>query len=460
MLAAYAGDAVGVERLLRENRDVGYVQAMDRRGMTALHYALEGRNNGLQRQSETMDGYHEEVAELLTADPKYNNSLQCPIYYAIHYRNIRVLESIIQHTPANSVLNCVLQKDTHGYSAVHVAARSKASGFARFFLRLFHTTRQSIRSPRNPEILHLLGLQLPKFLRDGRLTFVALNDAISADDMELLLQVGEKCGRLKELLHVQDHNGNTPLHLAVAARRLELVRLLISKGSADVVEIPNMIGYSPLRIAMTRGFTDIHKLLAETLSTNFNSNDELRQQPGYHDIRAGESEYDMTRLLTSTRRNCSTSSWEWNTINVTVPQWLYNSPCQLEIIDGDKPEVFIKEYLHKQRPVILRFLTKNCSSSHMWNKEHFLEKFGDRLVTSSTVPYGNLYGHSQQTRTTTIHQFVKWYMDPNRQESTNSHPPYIFDAKLLFTDSELHSKVELPSLFKNYSIVLQQFLMG
>jgi ankyrin repeat protein len=64
---------------------------------------------------------------------------------------------------------------------------------------------------------------------------------------------------------------------------------LISKGSADVVEIPNMIGYSPLRIAMTRGFTDIHKLLAETLSTNFNSNDELRQQPGYHDIRAGES---------------------------------------------------------------------------------------------------------------------------------------------------------------------------
>jgi hypothetical protein len=59
MLAAYAGDAVGVERLLRENRDVGYVQAMDRRGMTALHYALEGRNNGLQRQSETMDGYHE-----------------------------------------------------------------------------------------------------------------------------------------------------------------------------------------------------------------------------------------------------------------------------------------------------------------------------------------------------------------------------------------------------------------
>jgi ankyrin repeat protein len=89
---------------------------------------------------------------------------------------------------------------------------------------------------------------LSQFLRDGRLTFVALNDAISADDMELLLQVGEKCGRLKELLHVQDHNGNTPLHLAVAARRLELVRLLISKGSADVVEIPNMIGDSQYQL--------------------------------------------------------------------------------------------------------------------------------------------------------------------------------------------------------------------
>ena len=62
MLAAYAGDAVGVERLLRDNKDVGYVddmQAMDRRGMTALHYALQGRNNGLQRQSETIDGHHE-----------------------------------------------------------------------------------------------------------------------------------------------------------------------------------------------------------------------------------------------------------------------------------------------------------------------------------------------------------------------------------------------------------------
>ena len=56
------------------------------------------------------------------------------------------------------------------------------------------------------------------------MTFGALSDVISAGDMELLLKVGEKSGRLKELLRVQDHNGNTPLHLAAAAGRLELVR--------------------------------------------------------------------------------------------------------------------------------------------------------------------------------------------------------------------------------------------
>lgn len=42
--------------------------------------------------------------------------------------------------------------------------------------------------------------------------------------MELLLQVGESSNRLAELLQVQDHNGNTPLHLAAASGKLELVR--------------------------------------------------------------------------------------------------------------------------------------------------------------------------------------------------------------------------------------------
>lgn len=58
----------------------------------------------------------------------------------------------------------------------------------------------------------------------GKLTFTVLTNAISARDMDMLLQVGETANRLEEMLHVKDRNGNTPLHLAVAAGRLELVR--------------------------------------------------------------------------------------------------------------------------------------------------------------------------------------------------------------------------------------------
>lgn len=147
-------------------------------------------------------------------------------------------------TLLSSVINCVLQQDSHGYNALHVAARSKASGFARFFLRLFDDTKQQIRNPHDPRILDLLGLRLPQVIvgrgcflsrsliqcvllqvtENGKLTFTVLTNAISARDMDMLLQVGETANRLEEMLHVKDRNGNTPLHLAVAAGRLELVR--------------------------------------------------------------------------------------------------------------------------------------------------------------------------------------------------------------------------------------------
>lgn len=64
MIAAYAGDAVRIERLL-DDRNSGdddvtaQIQAVDTRGMATLHYALEARNNDLQSQSDILHGHHE-----------------------------------------------------------------------------------------------------------------------------------------------------------------------------------------------------------------------------------------------------------------------------------------------------------------------------------------------------------------------------------------------------------------
>lgn len=65
MLAAYTGDADLVKRLLQQAKEseadtyIALLEAVDRRGMATLHYALEGRNNDLQRQSMTLHGNHE-----------------------------------------------------------------------------------------------------------------------------------------------------------------------------------------------------------------------------------------------------------------------------------------------------------------------------------------------------------------------------------------------------------------
>ena len=154
----------------------------------------------------------------------YDNCLQCPIYYAVHYRNMLAIESLIRHTKSKrKLLRCLLQADTHGSTALHVASRSKASGFARFFTRLTDSRGEKIRVPRDTKVFQLLGLQLPQRGKSGKLSYSSLNRAVLSTDVKsIFLNLSQDATSF--LVKAKDGGGNTALHLASLAGRIDLIK--------------------------------------------------------------------------------------------------------------------------------------------------------------------------------------------------------------------------------------------
>lgn len=134
--AAHAGDSgtgVNVNALLGEQ--------------TALHLALAGRHaqlsdvgvGGRNRDGApagVLTGDHEAVVERLLAVPGIATgaSALCPLRDAVHYRAIAPIRSLTKAMPDAALRECLGEQDYYGRTPLHVAARSKATGFARLFV--------------------------------------------------------------------------------------------------------------------------------------------------------------------------------------------------------------------------------------------------------------------------------------------------------------------------------------
>ena len=169
-LLAYRGDLEGVRMLFREHRS-SLLEALSGEERTPVHYALQGRHESLSHQSTSLPGRHEEVVSFLIHTAGVGADQGCPLYYALHYRNMKVLETLLGNAdmeryhadmsdpvtchdlsfPLARSLPCLTSLDSTGRTALHAAVRSKASGFARFFSKLRH------KKP-DPTVLELLGL--------------------------------------------------------------------------------------------------------------------------------------------------------------------------------------------------------------------------------------------------------------------------------------------------------------
>ena len=90
---AYRGDYKAVKTLVEKHKAVNWDDGVLR---TPLHYALQGRHDSLSQQPSHLIGQHEEVISYLIEAAHINASQGCPVYYAMHYRNMPALEILLK----------------------------------------------------------------------------------------------------------------------------------------------------------------------------------------------------------------------------------------------------------------------------------------------------------------------------------------------------------------------------
>jgi len=133
MRAAMMGDAAMMQELLAAPASRrGSVNAAVTGGITALHFALNGRLNQMQDDAlvRNLQGDHETCVKLLLdadADPMVGHL--SALWYAASFRNYEILALTAR---AGADTN---DRADGGWSLLHEVSASKASGMARFFMK-------------------------------------------------------------------------------------------------------------------------------------------------------------------------------------------------------------------------------------------------------------------------------------------------------------------------------------
>lgn len=86
-------------------------------------------------------------------------------------------------------------------------------------------------------------------------------------EREIMLSIVEEVIKSGVDINFGDHNGNTPLHIAVATNNLEVAKLLLEKGAN--LEIKNKNNLTPLSLAIfcyekNPKYLDMIKFLVES----------------------------------------------------------------------------------------------------------------------------------------------------------------------------------------------------
>ena len=83
----------------------------------------------------------------------------CPVYLAVHLRNLPVLHTLLKASVKSVSLTCLTSLDVNGETALHSAVKSKAAGLARLYSKLLTFNGSTVTSaPPHHKIASLLGL--------------------------------------------------------------------------------------------------------------------------------------------------------------------------------------------------------------------------------------------------------------------------------------------------------------
>lgn len=314
------------------------------------HYVLQAVTTG------KLGRPYEEIIRMLLSHPEYRAEINCPSYYAVQYRNLPALEMLSAPRHVAALLTCMDEADAFNETMLHIAARSKAAGFARVFVALASTDEWKSDVTKNP-MLPLLGIDPPR-----NLSLTAMAAAISAKDLELLLRHATSA-----MVNRAGYDGNTPLHVAALSGNRAGVAALIGAGAA--IDAQNNRGETPLHMAAGSG-------LIATVATllRLDADPGLLDSSGasYHDVMPTATvhgEEHVTPSLPSEAAQPRDISGGWGSVSRGT-----DASCDIPSfqLDDLSEERFWDEFVLQRRPV--RVIGATWPATKRWARDQFLER--------------------------------------------------------------------------------------
>eukprot|EP00041_Stephanoeca_diplocostata_P035313 m.1240966 g.1240966 ORF g.1240966 m.1240966 type:complete len:638 (+) comp24673_c3_seq1:246-2159(+) len=458
--AAVRVDFHTMERIL--NKIPASVNYVDNRGSTLLASLMEVRHHNIMTATVrgSLGPDYEAAADVIMNHPAFNASNECPIYYALQLRNLHVLRALTTEKHRVAVYNCMGETDAYNETMLHIAARSKASGFTRVFEII--RRKQSLQHTKKVQsypVLDFLGLRPAR-----NLTLVAMTDAISTQDLEVLLPFATP-----EMLNARGWLGHTPLHVAAMTGNRAAVRLLARAG-ADMDAV-NSLGETPLHAAASAGFSHVvaELLDAGAAATVTDASGRVHQQvsPSQELLAASHvhdaEEHDDDATGKSTHRSDGYGSDDraggWDMAHGAAQQLTVGpSECQIPSVEASEisDEEILTRFVHRRIPVRIVGYGHGWPARRRWRRKSFLQLYGKVALQSAPVPYGDLYGFSPTT-TVAASEFIETVMGPVPRR--DSRPNYVFDSRVLWTNGKLQQDVTLGFL-NSTNIILRQFILG
>ena len=168
---------------------------------------------------------------------------------------------------ASQRIRCLSEMDIFGENVLHVASKSKASGFSRHLLTTSRHNRHKTNRHKSMQINRELGVSTAHFDFDHTASFQKLNNqkTVESTDLELLLHAGTESGlNIDAWLSVRNEWGETPLMVGCRGGRVDVVRMLMEMvESEEEVAFETAHNMTCLQVAAVRGHTDVVQLLLE-----------------------------------------------------------------------------------------------------------------------------------------------------------------------------------------------------
>ena len=533
ILGTVCGDGeVCLQKLIREKK----------RGsqLSLLHMVLHHQHRLLSQEYASPDELRPTQRttqeKIASYDTMFNSFIpyasleRCAVIDAIHFRLWNFVRTFLDIMPRAAIQRCFQDQDVYGDNVLHVVSKSKAAGFARYFLRrAMHEGQKD-----TADIDERLRLSPPRTFRPP-FTFRELDDACGHGDLIDLLNHGQAHGLGATWVNAQNTDGETPIHITCRVGRAAATRVLLQHG-ADVSFRGNVWNESCIHVAAARGHIEVLEAVGEVLSSAvllplLDARDAFDRTPldvacttPYAQViawllRRVDPEKAQEEVL-----QCKMAALERNYTAVLValtslgvvpeemvmanvamktPKMTFTTPASLpkqknslnkgwyrssmatsvyDTLREETPKVaiewgenltrgtFIKEYVSRNVPVLIKGLGKTWPAMQKWTKKNFLGRYGSHRITASVIPYGNTYGkHSFQTN---LRDYVKKYagkdylavIEGRRNKSAISEsnlPTYVFDAGYLM-EKVFQGDVPTPQFLHSLSrrTVLKQFALG